>query len=124
MPGHVLHGWRDLSEGDRKRLSDGVSVQGWPHDESLADGHRWDSKREGASKFPKDWTDQKIVDTVRDAIEEPTHFRATMVRRTVWRETDDLIVKVEYNVLPDGRISFRTSYPVENIAKEAIEVAR
>ena len=58
VPGHVLHGWKDLSEGDKKRLAEGKPVRGWPHDESLAVGHRWDSERPRASKFPKDWTDQ------------------------------------------------------------------
>lgn len=122
MPGHVLYGWRDLSEGDRKRLKLGKPVQGWPHDESLADGHRWDSQRSGASKFPKGWTDQKIVDAVRDTLEKPSHFREAMVRRTVWREIDGLIITAEYNVRPNGKISLRTAYPVEGIPKGAIKV--
>lgn len=49
MPGQVLHGWRDLNDGDRKPLAQGETVQRWPHEESLADGHRWDSVRARAS---------------------------------------------------------------------------
>lgn len=62
MPGNVLHGWRD------KPARDG---SGWPHDESLADGHRWDTERVDASEFPDDWTDQQIVDAVRNVLEKP-----------------------------------------------------
>ncbi|MGV0391494.1 VG15 protein [Corynebacterium phoceense] len=114
MPGHVLYGWRDHP---------GRDGQGWPHDESLADGHRWDSQRPGASTFPKEWTDQQIVDAVRDTLEHPTHFRAATVRRTVWREIDGLTVRAEYNVRPDGKIAFRTAFPVEDVPKGA-EVAK
>lgn len=109
MPGHVLHGWRDRPSRDGR---------GWPHDESLADGHRWDSQRPGASKFPKDWTDQKIIDAVRDALENPDYFLAGPVKRTVWREIDGVTVKVEYNVRPDGIVSFSTSYPETRSRKE------
>ena len=113
MPGHVLYGWRDLSEGDKKRLANGETVRGWPHDESLADGHRWDSERKGASKFPKEWTDQKIVGVVRDALESPDDYIEAKVRRTLWKQVDGVLVEVRYNVLPNGKISFGSAFPVK-----------
>lgn len=123
MPGHVLHGWRDLSDGDRKRLEAGETVQGWPHDESLADGHRWDSTRKGASTFPKKWTDQRIVDNVRDALENPDYFLAGPVKRSVWKTIEGVTIRVEYNVRPDGVLSFNTAYRVEAIERGATKNA-
>ncbi|MFI5505198.1 Uncharacterised protein [Corynebacterium kutscheri] len=110
MPGHVLHGWRDHIARDGS---------GRPHDESLADGHRWDSKRAGASKFPKTWTDQKIVDAVRDTLENPSHYLAKGTRRIVWRETNSVLIQAEYDALSDGRVVFNTAYPVRKIKKGA-----
>lgn len=120
MPGHVLHGWKDLSEGDKKRLAEGKPVRGWPHDESLAEGHRWDSERPRASRFPKDWTDQKIVDAVRDTLEDPDSFYSTTVRRQVWKQVDGILIMVQYDVLPDGKIKFNTAHPVSHERKKAM----
>lgn len=122
MPGHVLHGWRDLSVGDRKRLTQGELVQGWPHDESLADGHRWDSERSKASKFPKSWTDQQIVDAVRGTLEAPDSYYSRPTGRVVWRDFGDVLLEVRYNVLPDGTITFNTAHPVERRHKRARSV--
>ncbi|MDO5033071.1 hypothetical protein [Corynebacterium sp.] len=113
MPGHVLHGWRDLSDGDRKKLAKGKTVQGWPHDESLADGHRWDSEREGASKFPKDWPDQKIVDAIRDTIETPDSTEKREFSRSVWKEVDGQVNYAKWAVIPGGKLKFIESYPVQ-----------
>lgn len=118
MPGHVLHGWRDLSDGDRKRLEAGETVQGWPHDESLADGHRWDSTRKGASTFPKEWTDQKIADAVRDTLETPDYASKGEVKRVVLKEIDGVVIRVQYNVRKDGVVTFGTAYPESRPRKE------
>lgn len=118
MPGHVLHGWRDLSDGDRKRLEAGETVQGWPHDESLADGHRWDSTRKGASMFPKEWTDQKIADAVRDTLEAPDYASKGEVKRVVLKEIDGVVIRVQYNVRKDGVVTFGTAYPESRPRKE------
>ena len=112
-----------MSEGDRKRLSAGVSVRGWTHDEGLADGHWWDSKREGASKFPKDWTDQKIVDAVRSALGNPEFYSAKPVKRIVWMEIDGVFVQARCNGRRDGKLSFDTAFPEHTIPKEAKRVA-
>ncbi|AKK11696.1 EndoU domain-containing protein [Corynebacterium uterequi] len=109
MPGHVLHGWRD------KPTKDG---EGRPHDESLADGHCWDSERKNASKFPKDWTDQKIVDAVRDTLEKPDFYQKKNVKRVVWGEVDGLIIQVDYNVRLDRVVTFNTAYPEYKDRKE------
>lgn len=121
MPGHVLHGWRDLSDGDRKRLEAGETVQGWPHDESLADGHRWDSTRESASTFPKEWTDQKIVDAVRDVIESPEFTAFNDYSREVWSEIDGEVVYAKY-VKVKGREKFVEGYTVGRIPPRARKV--
>lgn len=123
MPGHVLHGWRDLSDGDRKRLADGEIVQGWPHDESLADGHRWDSEREGASKFPREWTDQKIVDAVRDTLENPDAFKGGSTKRIVWRQYAGQYLRVEYDMLPNGKIKFGTAFLEAKLPKRGVRHA-
>lgn len=110
MPGHVLYGWRDPNEGDKKKLREGKSVRGWPHTESLAEGHRWDSKRKGASKFPRSWTDQMVADAVRDTIEDPQWTRKTGSAREVWRIIDGTVVYAKY-VTADGYEQFIMAYP-------------
>lgn len=110
MPGHVLHGWRDKPKKDGS---------GWPHDESLADGHRWDTQRSGASTFPREWTDQQIVDAIREIVEEPTFFDSKRVSRTVWGHLDGVTIQAVYDVLPDGKVKFRTAYPVDRVPKSA-----
>ena len=124
MPGHVLHGWRDLSDGDHKRLEAGETVQGWPHDESLADGHRWDSTREGASTFPKEWTDQKIVDAVRDTLENPDAFKGASTKRIVWRQYAGQYLRVEYDMLPNGKIKFGTAFLEAKLPKRGVRHAQ
>ena len=122
VSGHVLHGWRDLSAGDRKRLERGELVQGWPHEESLADGHRWDSERVKASLFPRSWSDQQIVDAVRDTLEAPDSYYSRPTGRVVWRDFGDVLLEVRYNVIPDGTITFNTAHPVERRHKHARSV--
>lgn len=112
MPGHVLHGWRDLSEGDRKRLAKGEGVRGWPHDESLADGHRWDSTRKGASTFPKEWTDQKIVDSVRDTLENPDVGVSWSNLRIVRKEIDGQTIEMKYASFGARGVKFISAYTV------------
>lgn len=113
MPGHVLHGWRDPDphkpEGEQK---------GWPHTEDLQQGHRWDSTS-GKSVFPKDWTDQEIVDQIRDALESPDGYLAGPVRRTVWKRHRGVLIEVRYNALREGVVKFDTAYPVTKMGKGA-----
>ena len=110
MPGHVLHGWTDKGKGGRS---------GWPHTEDLRQGHRWDSERVNASKFPRDWSDQKIVDAVRDVLENPTWFEKKPVARIVWGDVDGVLVRVEYNVLNDGTVVFNKAHPTKAISRKA-----
>lgn len=111
MPGHELYRWRDDNRGK-------------PHTEKLNLGHRSDTQRPGVSKFLKDWTDQQIVEAVRDALEKPEYFAAKPVKRFVWKEIDGLIVQVRYNVRPDGIISFDTAFPEKELPKEAKKVVK
>lgn len=103
MPGHVLHGWRD------RPAKDGT---GKPHDESLNDGHRWDSRREGASLFPKEWTDQKTVDAVRDVLESPSAKASIRGdRREVIDSIDGVTIRVQYYEA-GGKMVFHSAYPI------------
>ena len=57
------------------------------HFASTCAGHGWDSQRPGASKFPlgEGWSDQKIVDAVRDLLEsEEVKARKDGDKRTFW----------------------------------------
>ncbi|QPK80336.1 EndoU domain-containing protein [Corynebacterium lizhenjunii] len=101
---HVLYGWRDTP------LKGGMWVK---HSEDSRMGHTWDSQRAKASKFPKSWSNQKIADAVVETLENPEYFKSGKTRRTVWREIEGTIVKVEYNVIPGGRVIFGTAYPCE-----------
>lgn len=124
MPGHVLHGWRDLNEGDKKRLARGEQVQGWPHDESLADGHRWDSQRSGASVFSKEWTDQQIADAVRDTLENPQAYKTGSTKRVVWRKYDDQYLRVEYDVVHDGSVKFGAAFLESYLPRRGVRHAK
>lgn len=111
-------------DGDRTRLKLGKPIQGWPHDESLADGHRWDSQRPGASKFPKEWTDQEIVDAVRDTLETPRAYKGGSSKRIVWGEYGEQYLRVEYDALPDGRMKFGTAFLESRLPKKGVKHAR
>ncbi|WP_161795986.1 hypothetical protein [Corynebacterium renale] len=110
-----------MSDGDRKRRDAGEPVQGRPHDESLRDGHRWDTQREGASKFSKEWSDQKIADAVRDAIESPEFTAFNDYSREVWSEIDGEVVYAKY-VKVKGREKFVEGYTVGRIPPRARKV--
>lgn len=99
MPGHVLHGWRDDNRGK-------------PHTEKLNLGHRSDSQRPGVSKFPIDWTDQKIVDAIWDVLEDSdVKSRVDGDCRIVDGVVDGVSVRVSYYE-SDRRMVFRTAFPI------------
>ncbi|MBV7294899.1 EndoU domain-containing protein [Corynebacterium sp. TAE3-ERU12] len=104
MPGHVLFGWRDEKLGDKRWV---------PHVPSARRGHRWNSERPNATTFPRSWSDQKIVDAVRDTIEEPDDVVKMNRRRISYRKIGDIYVKAEYSVV-DGEAlpNSVTAYPV------------
>ena len=106
MPGHVLHGWRDDDKGK-------------PHTEDLRQGHRWDSERQDATKFPKTWTDQKIVNVVRDTLEAPDAYLSSCTRRTVWKKVDGVLVMAQYDVLSNDKVKFNAAYPDRSIRRRA-----
>lgn len=85
-------------------------------------GHTWDSKREKVSRFPRDWSDQKIANAIRDTLESPSYFSRGRVRRTVWKEIDGVLVEAGYNRIPDGNVVFTTAYPVMELPKGAKRV--
>ena len=70
MPGHVLYGWSTAPPWGRKNPSENRRAPGdYRRDNRY--GHRHDSNSTG-SKFDPSWSDQKIVDSVRDVLEDPT----------------------------------------------------
>lgn len=106
MPGHILFGWRDRARKGEGRVR---------HSEDARMGHTYDSQRKSVSKFPEHWSNQEIVDAVRDTIENPQYAKGNVGRsgrREVWREFDGITVKVEYTVV-DGqpKMSSVTGYP-------------
>lgn len=117
MPGHVLHGWRDRPARDGR---------GVPHTEDLRQGHRWDSERSNASKFKREWTDQKIVDSVRDTIEDPEMYDDPRDgnSRVVYKRVDGQWLQAKYTMRPDGSYREGTleAYPVEAPRKGAKRV--
>ncbi|MGJ4168891.1 hypothetical protein ACN4DR_09800 [Corynebacterium macclintockiae] len=119
MPGHVLFGWRD-----RPRSS-----QGWVrHSEDSRMGHTYDSQRESASKFPENWSNQEIVDAVRDAIERPDYVfvKPNSPSRTVYREIKGELIMAKYAVDFSGvpRNGTLEAYPVKTLRKGARRVGR
>lgn len=99
MPGHVLYGWNDRSKA---------------HDIGATEGHRWDSTKPSKTTFPETWSDQKIADTIRAAVETPTSYRpaAPGVRRRFTRiEVDGVVVEAMWEVV-DGVPQKLTGYPV------------
>ncbi|MEZ5152115.1 VG15 protein [Rhodococcus zopfii] len=98
MPGHVLYGWRDDDEG--------------PHRFSARAGHRWDSERTNATTFPQSWSDQQIVDAIRETVESPSHEKpAKGSRRVVRNEVDGVVIEAMWSLV-NGRAQGLTAYPV------------
>lgn len=82
------------------------------HLASTRAGHRWDSQRPGASKFPREWSDQKIVDAVRDLLEsEEVKARKNGEKRTILGRVDGVKIRVVYRI-KDNEPYDITAYPV------------
>ncbi|WJY67152.1 EndoU domain-containing protein [Corynebacterium auris] len=67
VPGHVLYGWTTAPPWGRSRVAPSRRA---PGDYSLDNrfGHKAGSTAAG-TKFPDDWSDQQIVDAIRDILE-------------------------------------------------------
>ena len=98
MPGHVLFGWTD--DRDLPPVADGpVDTGREAHTRALQEGHRWSSQRGGATVFPKSWSDQKIVDAVRDTIEDPDEYqpaRKPGAPRVVRKTIDGVVIEAKW----------------------------
>lgn len=111
MPGHVLYGWRDRPDRN------GEMPLHWA---STRMGHRHDTERKGASKFPKEWSDQKIVDAVRDTIQDPdTGIIRDNGVREVWKRVDGTLIMAKYVEKDDGGMLFISANPTKRIPKRA-----
>ena len=113
MPGHVLFGWTD--DRDLPPVADGpVDTGREAHTRALQEGHRWSSQRGGATVFPKSWSDQKIVDAVRDTIEEPDEYRPVGGRgapRVVRKTVDGVVIEARWRQVR-GEPKFIEAHPV------------
>ncbi|OFO13402.1 hypothetical protein HMPREF3088_05640 [Corynebacterium sp. HMSC22B11] len=68
MPGHVLYGWNTAPPfSSTRRSSRGRKPGDYSMDNAF--GHRHGSQAKGKTTFPAHWSDQKIVDSVRDVME-------------------------------------------------------
>lgn len=101
-------------------LSDTVkhSIWGWRSQEgSLTgdhrrNGHTYDSMREKGSFFPKQWSDLDIANAIVKTVEAPDYVASANVRRTVYRDIDGVMMKVQWNKLPSGQLKIDTAYPI------------
>lgn len=113
MPGHVLFGWTD--DRDLPPVADGpVDTGREAHTRALQEGHRWSSQRGGATVFPKSWSDQKIVDAVRDTIEDPDEYqpaRKPGVPRVVRKTVDGVVIEAKWRQVR-GEAKLDYAYPV------------
>jgi len=57
---------------------------------------------------------------VRDTLEDPDSFYSTTVRRQVWKQVDGILIMVQYDDVPDGKIKFNTAHPVSHERKKAM----
>lgn len=112
MPGHVLYGWKD---GNLPTLNgEPVSYGREAHTKSDRQGHRWGSTRPGATVFPKDWSDQKIVDAVAETIEDPDEykiFEGESIGRTVRKTVDGVEIEAHW-IVRDGHAKFINAKPL------------
>lgn len=114
MPGHVLYGWTTDTPWGRKRVD---PKRRRPGDYGLDDrfGHKHGNQA-GKSSFPADWTDQQIVDAVRDVLENgkaqadraPDEFESDRVGNE-WLPSYDYKITVEGTV---GGQKIRVKYQV------------
>ncbi|SCX06811.1 VG15 protein [Corynebacterium jeikeium] len=115
MPGHVLFGWTDNDKELPKIEGDSVPDYGREaHTRGDQQGHRYGSQRPGATMFPKEWSDQKIVDAVRDTIETPDLYMplgGNAVPRRVRKNVDGVLVEAEWIFL-NGEAHFRFAMPI------------
>lgn len=112
MPGHVLFGWTD--KDPLPPVGEGVVDSREVHSRSDRQGHRRGAIRKGATLFPEDWSDQKIVDAVRDTIENPDWYRDPQSNengRRVRKEVDGVVIEVRWH-LDEGEAVFDMAYPL------------
>ncbi|MDO5670494.1 MAG: EndoU domain-containing protein [Corynebacterium sp.] len=111
--GHILFGWTDRNP--LPPLGDSPVDHGREaHTRSDRKGHRWGSERSGATVFPEHWSDQKIMDAVRDTIDDPDEYRPAKVgqaKRVVRKDVDGVLIHAEWVILPGKAPRLITAYP-------------
>lgn len=112
--GHVLFGWMG-DGGELPPLDESPEDHGRrAHTRADQQGHRYGTIRPGATVFPQSWSDQKIMDAVRDTIENPDEYSPVQpraVQRTVRKTIDDVVIHAEWVNVPGKPPRFITAYP-------------
>ena len=94
-----------IPDGRRRHILDG-EVQG----DSYSGGHRYGTGSPGKTEFPQDWSDDKIIGSIRDVVNDPSSDRkpagGDRIAVTGRRDGVDILVIVR----PDGR-TVVTAYP-------------
>lgn len=94
----------EVTPGRRVHILDGDG-------DGVGGGHRWDSDIPGKSRFPRSWSDDKIIDMVQDVAERPDVLPVRQDNdRWQCRGTRDQILMLVI-VNPDG--SVRTARPID-----------
>lgn len=82
------------------------------HLASTRAGHRWDSQRSGAPKFPRGGQSKKIVDAVRGLLEaKEINARKNGDKCTILGQVDGVKMRAAYYMINDKAIGL-TAYPV------------
>lgn len=109
----------------RKKPSD--SGRGAPHTDALNKGNRSDSSGERVVVSPESWTDQQIVDSVRDTIESPDKFKPYpgTPRREVYKKVGGVWVRATYAVVNgEARGDSVRAYPVDITRAKGLQDVR
>lgn len=104
IPGHVLYGWRTAPPWGRRRTS---SQRRAPGDYSMDNrfGHRHGSKIKGTT-FPAEWSDQEIVDAIRDVLETgEVEAKKAPVGLVADRQENEWIPSYDYRVVSIGEVN-------------------
>lgn len=105
MPGHVLYGWTTAPPWGRATVKRG---QRPPGDYSLDNkfGHRWNVKAGGKTLFPRELTDQQIVDGIRDILEGDGGVEIQLAPAAMERDRkgNEWLPSWDYQVKKYGRI--------------------
>ncbi|MFT4086148.1 MAG: EndoU domain-containing protein [Gordonia sp. (in: high G+C Gram-positive bacteria)] len=86
-------------------------LDGEPNDQSLG-GHRWNSKRPAKTLFPRDWTDDDVMDACAQVVLDPSHYKQQKSGdRALVREVNGVLIIVNFKA--SG--AFKSAFPVNGV---------